>query len=284
MKLSPGLLMGLFPNANPTATDALARGAGTLERYGINTPERAAHFLAQLAHETGGFQFLEERGKYTPERLRQIFPRQFESLSRALDYSGDAIRTLSRAYANRMGNGDENTQDGYRFRGRGFIQLTGRHNYETYSKKLDVDLVGNPDQAKTGDVALKIACAYWDKLQLNKYADIPSNEAVKTISRGVNLGNPQSSQTPNGLADRITKFHTILEAIRAAMPVEELKVEAPATIVVDASAPAPASVEISNTPSLRAPEIDWAIGGGRIRAAISAIVFAWRALTMRLAK
>ena len=275
MKIAPGTLMALFPSANPVAIDTIARGAGTFERYGINTPLRMAHFLAQIAHETGGLRVLEENGNYTnPDRLRAIFPRQFPTLSCALDYAGNAERILNRAYANIIGNGDEMSGDGFRFRGRGFIQITGRHNYTDYGKRLDVDLVENPDQAKVGDTALKIACLYWDRQQLNKYADIESFEAVRTVSRGVNLGNPRSTKTPNGLEDRYAEFQRVYDALREFEPKPEI-------------APAP-EVNV-NIPNIQFPapdlkEIDWAIGGSRLRAVFSAIKFAVGILFGRLAR
>lgn len=277
MNISPGLLMSLFPSANPVAIDTLARGGATLERYGINSPLRLSHFLAQIAHETAGLRVLEENGNYTnPERLRAIFPRQFPTLSCALDYSGNPERILNRAYASRLGNGDEMSGDGFRFRGRGFIQITGRHNYESYGARIGANLIEHPEDAKVGDTALKIACAYWDRMQLNKYSDIESFEAVRTISRGVNLGNAQSSREPNGLEDRYKQFQKIHAALKKHAQTQEIEIRS-----VPEMAPPPEPV---TAPPLPLRDIDWAIGGSRLRAVFSALKFAAGIIFGRLAR
>lgn len=168
----------------------------TFLKYNINTQLRIAHFLSQLSHETGGFKYFVENTNYTTvERLRAVFPRYF-TLAQANDYVGKPIAIANRVYANRLGNGDEKSGDGYRFRGRGFVHLTGKANYQAYKDYSGIDIVSNPDLAATLGVALDIAGWFWNSRDINIAAD---QDNVESVTRKINGG-------INGLEDRISKL------------------------------------------------------------------------------
>lgn len=160
--------------------------------FNINTPKRIASFLAQIAHETGCLKGVEENLNYSRERLEQIFPKYFPDGLAEL-YAGIPAKIGSRVYANRMGNGDEGSGDGYTFRGRGLFQLTGKSNYKSCGAYIGVDLVNYPALLCRPDVAAKSAAWFWNERQLSKAADV---EDFKTITKKINGGY-------NGYADRV---------------------------------------------------------------------------------
>jgi len=154
--------------------------------YEINTPLRVCHFLAQLSHESAGFTRLTENLNYSAEGLLRIFPRYFKN-GLETQYARNPQKIANRVYANRMGNGNEASGDGWRYRGRGIIQLTFKNNYSTYSSLIfgDNRLVENPDLASDVSVACKIACAYWSVNNLNDLAD---KDDIRNITRKINGG------------------------------------------------------------------------------------------------
>lgn len=170
-------------------------------QYKINTPLRLAHFLAQCAHESTNFTRVEENLNYSAERLLQVFPRYFTSES-AHEYEHNKRRIASRVYANRMGNGDEETQDGWIYRGRGYIQLTGINNYKQFDKSCNDDVLNNPELVATKH-PLASAAWFWDSLNLNYLAD---RNDITAITKKVNGGT-------NGLDDRIKYFNKYHELI-----------------------------------------------------------------------
>lgn len=210
-------LLKLYPNAKRDYISAItsARGQALLNHYGLlDAPVRLCHFIAQCAHESGGFRITHESGNYSAKRLLEIFPKYFnrDNVNR---YVGRPEAILSRAYANRLGNGNESSGDGWRFRGRGYLQETGRDNYRLRSEAAGVDLVVNPDLAAEPNTSLKIALDRWSKSKLNSFADQgPGLEAVLAISRGINYGNPTSLGRPNGLRDREIQFAAIWPALK----------------------------------------------------------------------
>lgn len=214
MALLQADLLKLFPSARTDYLAALERNERLLTENGILAdPLCLCHFLAQAAHETGGFTILSESGSYSAERLRQIFPRYFTP-AQARVYARKPQAILSRAYANRMGNGPEYTGDGWKFRGRWLLQRTGKGAYARSGARLGVDLVANPDLLiEDGNLGLKDALLYWSDLDLGKWArDLGStHEGVLAISRGINAGNPRSSIQPNGFADRKRLFERVWE-------------------------------------------------------------------------
>ena len=171
------------------------------DKYEINTPLRKAHFLAQCAHESGGFERVEENLKYSAERLLQIFPRYFDEDS-AILYEYNPVAIGSKIYADRMGNGDEASKEGYKYRGRGYIQLTGKANYCAFDTSIDDDILNNPDLIAT-KYQLLSAAWFWNTRSLNQLADEGSNyDVVAKITKKINGG-------MNGLEDRVKLFNAI---------------------------------------------------------------------------
>jgi putative chitinase len=157
------------------------------EQFEINNTNRISMFLAQIGHESGGLTKFQENLNYKPERLAQIFPKYFRDVDPE-DYAHNPEKIANRVYADRMGNGDEDSGDGYRFRGRGAIQLTGRTNYEECGKDLGIDLTQNPDYLLTPDGAIASAAWFWDKHDLNKWADEKDCVAVTKKINGGTIG------------------------------------------------------------------------------------------------
>ena len=192
----------MFPkNKNPQGwTTALV---DVLPTYEINTPERIASFLAQCGHESGGFTVLQENLNYSAEGLNKIFHKYFPTLESAQPYARKPEMIANRVYANRMGNGDEHSGEGYKFRGRGPIQLTGKDNYIACSDFLfqDDTLLQNPDMLLDPEYALHSACWFWWKNDLNNYAD--SGDLV-TMTKRINGGTI-------GLEDRIAHYNQAME-------------------------------------------------------------------------
>ena len=138
-----------------------------VEEFEINTPERISMFLAQIGHESGGLTKLHENLNYKPARLLQIFPKYFRDVDPE-DYNTPE-KIANRVYSSRMGNGDEDSGDGYRFRGRGAVQLTGKSNYLACGKDLGVDLEENPDYLETPEGAIRSAAWFWNQHDLNDF-------------------------------------------------------------------------------------------------------------------
>ena len=171
----------------------------TAAKFQINTPLRLAHFLAQCGHESGGFRLTQENLNYSAKGLTGIFKKYFPTESVAASYARNPQKIANKVYANRMENGSEASGDGYKFRGRGYIQLTGRANYTAFGKAIGEDIVNNPDIV-SGKHALLSAAWFWSKNGLNKLADGGASDAtVTSITKRVNGGTI-------GLADRIKHF------------------------------------------------------------------------------
>jgi putative chitinase len=170
-----------------------------VDKYDIKNPLHLAHFLAQIAHESGNFQFVTENLNYSAEGLRKIFPKYFADNITAMKYARNSEAIGSRVYASRMGNGDESSKEGFKFRGRGYIQLTGKSNYKAFSDFIKEDCVENPDLVST-KYPMDSAIWFFDK---NKLWDICSkgsgDDTVTAVTKRVNGGT-------HGLADRINKF------------------------------------------------------------------------------
>lgn len=162
-----------------------------MSEFGINNPRRQAHFLAQIGHESGGFTRLTENLNYSAEGLAKTWPTRYASkpgvpneLAAKLARKPEAI--ANNAYANRNGNGSEASGDGWKYRGRGLIQLTGRANYQAASIALNLSLIANPDQvADSKTVAARAAAWYWFANGLNQLAD---GDNLVGITRRINGG------------------------------------------------------------------------------------------------
>jgi len=171
--------------------------------YDISTPERQASFIAQCGHESDGFRFMEENLNYRAESLLKTWPSHFNH-SNVAEYAHNPEKIASRAYANRMGNGDEESQEGWLYRGRGFLQLTGKNNYEAVSNDLQIDFVSNPDAVGTVEGAMATAGWFWEKHNLNKYAD--SGDFVG-MTKKINGGTI-------GLENRQARYEQALQVLR----------------------------------------------------------------------
>ena len=172
------------------------------EKLKLNDLE-LAHFLGQSAHESSNFKIAYENLNYSVSGLLKTFGKYFNE-TQAKSYANKPILIGSRAYANRMGNGNEASQEGYKFRGRGAIQLTGKQNYKLFSDFIGVDCVKNPDLVAE-EYYFESALYYFQKNKLWEYCTAVNDSTILKLSRAINLGNPNSKATPNGLADRIAK-------------------------------------------------------------------------------
>ena len=186
-------LKGHIPDA------VIAMIPDTAQKFQINTPLRLSHVLAQCGHESGGFKATQENLNYSAKGLRGIFGRYFPTDALAEQYQRKPEMIASRVYGGRMGNGAEPTKEGYKFRGRGYIQLTGKDNYTAFGKAINEDVISNPDLVSS-KYALLSAAWFFSKNGLHRMADEGSSDAVVTkITRRVNGGTI-------GLADRIKHF------------------------------------------------------------------------------
>lgn len=180
-----------------------------LIKYEINTPLRQAHFLAQLAHESGYFRFTSENLKYTASSLQRVFGKYFPTPALAQRYALQPQMIANRVYADRMGNGNEASGDGWKYRGKGLIQLTGKANYEAYSKDSGNDFVVNPDLVASPLWALDSAGWFWKKRNLNMHAD---KDDVGAVTKLINGGF-------NGLKEREHCLQLFKAALGATAPV-----------------------------------------------------------------
>lgn len=161
-------ILKLAPKCTPVWASALSEAM--MKAY-INNPRRVTMFLAQFAHESAGFTRFEENLNYSAQGLLATWPKRFPNMSIALLYNRDPVRIGNRAYANRMGNGDEESGDGYRFRGRSPCMLTGRFNYREAEVGVDWPLEAKPDDAVNPYPGAAIAAWYWRSRGLNELAD-----------------------------------------------------------------------------------------------------------------
>jgi putative chitinase len=186
-------LKGHIPDA------VIAMIPDTAAKFQINTPLRLAHFLAQCGHESGGFRLTQENLNYSAKGLMGIFKKYFPTEAIANAYQRNPQKIANKVYSSRMGNGDEASGDGYKFRGRGYIQLTGKDNYTAFGKSIGEDICANPDKVAS-QYALLSAAWFFNKNGLHKMADGGATDAVVTsITKRVNGGTI-------GLADRIKHF------------------------------------------------------------------------------
>jgi putative chitinase len=158
-----------------------------MSKFGINTPERLAHFLGQCHHESGGFKFTTENTNYSEVGLKKRFNKYFKDKDIS-KYARNPEKIANLVYANRMGNGNEASGDGFRFRGRGYIQLTGKNNYKAFDKFVDDDIVLNPDLVAT-KYPLLTAAWFWDVNDLNEICDKGVNKStIFAVTKKVNGG------------------------------------------------------------------------------------------------
>ena len=186
----------------PQWVDALNE---TFARFGINSPNQQAAFIGQCGHECGNFKILEENLNYRAATLMKLWPKRFPNLEVANQYAGNPKKIANMVYASRMGNRDEASGDGYRFRGRGCIQLTGHANYFHAGKALGVDFVLNPDFVATPKYAALTAGWFWSTHGCNEIADRADwTQLTKKINGGT-----------IGLDDRIKHTNHALELLKS---------------------------------------------------------------------
>jgi putative chitinase len=175
--------------------------SSVLPTYEIDTPQRVAAFIAQCTHESAGFKRLKENLNYKAESLRRVFPKYFPTDELAKEYAHKQEQIANRVYGGRMGNGDESSGDGFRYCGRGLIQLTGRNNYTKFSESIGMAVEEVPSLLETFEGAVKSACWFWKTNNLNQYAD---SGDILTMTKRINGGTI-------GLEDRIKHYNHALE-------------------------------------------------------------------------
>jgi len=176
----------------------IAQIPGVMEKFGINTPLRIAHFLAQCGHESGGFKLTQENLNYSAKGLMGIFKKYFPTEAIANQYARQPQKIANKVYASRMGNGAEASGEGFKFRGRGFIQLTGKSNYTSFTASIGEDCVANPDLVAT-KYPLASAAWFFSKNCVKKCDAGATDAVVTSVTKCVNGGTI-------GLADRIKHF------------------------------------------------------------------------------
>lgn len=183
--------------------------SAALPKHKINTTNRIAAFMSQCSHESLGFTVLEENLNYSGNRLRAVFGKYFATNKIAAEFERQPEKIANRVYSNRMGNGDEESGEGWKYRGRGILQITGKNNYRACSIELFADetvLLDYPELLATKHrFMVESACWYWTKNNLNQYAD---SEDLETLTRKINGG-------INGLQDRIEKYHSFKQILES---------------------------------------------------------------------
>ena len=207
MELTLQQLKQLLPK-NPYVDHWHNALAQLLPDYEINTPQRIAAFIAQCAHESGGFTALKENLNYKPATLRKIFPKYFPDDAIANEYCSrpnkqEAI--ANRVYCNRMGNGDEASGDGWKYAGKGLIQLTGKQNYTWFAASLKITVEEASEYLLTFEGAAQSACWFWETNNLNQWAD---KGDIVTLTKRINGGTI-------GLDDRIKHYEHALHVLGA---------------------------------------------------------------------
>jgi putative chitinase len=199
--ITPEILKQCLPEATMQACETFAEPlAEACEKFEINTPQRLAAFIAQVGHESGNLRFVKENLNYSAQGLRKIFPKYFPNDQLAMQYQRNPEAIANRVYANRMGNGPEDSGDGWRYRGRGLIQLTGHDNYHKCMADLEVD---DPEYFETPEGAVYSACWFWNTRNLNAVADTGD---IKKMTKLINGGFI-------GLEDRIKHYQHALHVL-----------------------------------------------------------------------
>ena len=174
-----------------------------LPEYGINTPARVAAFVAQCAHESGNFRLLKENLNYRAESLMKVWPSRFPNMDIARQYAMQPEKIANKVYSSRMGNGDEASGDGWKYAGKGLIQLTGKDNYSWFAASIETPLDEIPEYLQTFEGAVQSACWFWETNNLNQWADAGD---ILTLTKRINGGTI-------GLDDRIKHYKHALEVL-----------------------------------------------------------------------
>jgi putative chitinase len=158
------------------------------QKYDISTPARQAFFVGQCAHESGNFRILEENLHYSASSLMRVWPSRFPDIDVANQFANNPEKIANKVYAGRMGNGDEETGDGWKYHGRGLIQLTGKDNYANCGSGLDLDLLSNPEWLLDPKYAALSAAWFWNRKGLNALADVQDYDTMTKRINGGLLG------------------------------------------------------------------------------------------------
>lgn len=206
MQLTASALQSIFPATPRTRIEAIVEPLRvTSARFEITTVNRMSSFLAQVGHESGGFVHMVENLNYSAKALRSVFRKYFPTDALANAYARQPSKIASRTYGGRMGNGPEATGDGWTYRGRGFIQLTGKDNYTAFANAFGMRLIEAIVYLETSEGAMMSAGWFWDRSKLNALADAGKFD---TITQRINGGQ-------NGAADRRVKFEKARQVLAA---------------------------------------------------------------------
>jgi putative chitinase len=181
--------------------------------YGIDTPKRLAAFLAQCSHESGGFRILKENLNYRAESLMRTWPSRFPTLAFAQQYARQPEKIANFVYANRIGNGPAESGDGWRYIGRGLIQLTGRENYSWFAASIETPVDEIPDYLETFEGAVQSACWFWITNNLNSWVDKDDFDGLSDV---INRGRKTEKYGDAiGFADRLKYYNLALKVLGA---------------------------------------------------------------------
>lgn len=176
-------IAGLAPNAKGICLDAFVNAEEPLVRFDITTPLRVAHLVGQLMHESGALTLISENLNYSARRLTEVWPSRFPTIKDAVPYERNPQKLGDKVYGGRMGN--TTPGDGWKYRGRGLIQITGRNNYQRFGKMLGINLVEHPDLAVDPKYSLALAAAFFRDRGCNAWADA---DDIENVTRRINGG------------------------------------------------------------------------------------------------
>ena len=204
MTITVEILAACLPQAKHDRLEMFCEGVNeTFEHFDISTPPRMAMFLAQTAHESANFSEVEENLNYAAKALMAFWPKRFAGVDD--QYARHPEQIANRAYCDRMGNGSEASGEGYAYRGRGLIQLTGKDNYRHCGTALGIDLLSNPDLVSHNPVAVLSAGWFWDTRKLNTVSDTGDVERATKLINGGTIG----------LKERTEHFQHILQVLQS---------------------------------------------------------------------
>lgn len=207
MSITEQQLLQILPKARPVAGISLPALNRAMLRWKIDSRVRIAAFLAQIGHESGQLRALSENLNYSAEALMRTWPSRFDAQT-AQAYARQPERIANRAYGGRMGNGPESSGDGWRYRGRGLIQITGRANYRAAGQALGLPLEEHPELLEQPEHAAQSAAWWWAQHGLNDLADAGRFRDIGSI---INTGQPGC--TPNGAAERQALYDIALRVL-----------------------------------------------------------------------
>lgn len=215
--LTAEMIRQMAPRARQDYVDALVGGAAEFEKWGVNTPERLAAFLATICHETGGLTIVRENMNYSAPRIRAVWPTRPE----AVKFAKNPKALANAVYGGRMGNERDGTSDddGWRYRGGGLIQLTGRDSYERAGKAIGVPLGEHPELIE--DAKISLQAALWEFNKFLKYAD-RGESGFRAVCNGINRGNALSSLAPIGWEDRQHWYGKCVKCLGACQTAEDV--------------------------------------------------------------